>query len=634
MSGKTKKQPANGWWQNFTQKLGAAFEGLCTYIPNPLKNLIGLKQVPKDRKALSEFRTKYYDKIWEEHQKSTPDFVALTKNISNDFRSLITKMIAEEVTHLGKAPCEFSLLALGSLARKECGPVTDLEIGFCIQEKTIESYEYFYKLSQRIADRLFLLGEHPDLGEKGLRLDEADNAPPYLKFFARNATPEQTQQLLQEAIENREFDKIPFAGSRAFIGTPEDFANYAREGFKQDKKALRQEKDKLIAQHITGKGLSREEENARMFWINQIVRPFSARENRIVQSFGTQLGRNITHVYGNRKLYNAFLAKRERVLSEKKIGEPLTQRQIIARSKLMKEDIGQHIRKGTSIFLEGTLGKTLDIKRELYRFVEQFVTNLGFYYKTHNQNTFDVVNELVARNILDSDFGDQLKDYIQFSLGLRLKKQAILKRQGFATYLSEEKFLKDKEDLEEKIEGLQKSIKYLTSAEASNDAIDVQRRQLFKLEHDLEHMIDMRPGNILSPEDIQKLETKYAPLAKMIFDKAQAWVKDPNALKPKEQVVVKPLEKISTASRPQDTLKNTVSLNMIEKHSVQEMGFKLFTPQLNKARRAAQVVAGLTNCSARKARHNKPKQADTKHISHQRSYLPRKRFNQYFILSL
>lgn len=535
MFDKNQKQPSKGWLQSFIQKLGAAFEGLGNYVPNPLKNLIGLKQAPKDRKALSEFRTKYYDKIWLEHQKSNPDFVALTKNISDDFRSLITKMVAEEVARLGKAPCEFSLLALGSLARKECGPITDLEIGFCIQEKTIESYEYFYKLSQRIADRLFLLGEHPDLGEKGLRLDEADNAPPYLKFFARNATPEQTQKLLQEAIENREFDKIPFAGSRAFIGTPEDFASYAKVGFKQDRRTLRQEKDKLIAQHITGKGLSRKEENARLFWINQITRPFSARENRIAQSFGTQLGRNTTHVYGNKKLYDAFLAKRERVLSEKGVGEPLTQRQTIARSKLMKEDIGQHIQKGTSIFLEGKLGKTLDIKRELYRFVEQFVTNLGFYYKTHNQNTFDVVNELVARNILDADFGAQLKDYIQFSLGLRLKKQAILKRQGFATYISEEKFVKDKEDLEEKIEGLQKSIDYLVSAKGDMGAIEAKRRQVFKLQHDLEHMIDMRPGNILSPEDIQMLETKYAPLAKEIFDKAQAWVKDPNALRAKSK---------------------------------------------------------------------------------------------------
>jgi hypothetical protein len=48
-------------------------------------------------------------------------------------------------------------------------------------------------------------------------------------------------------------------------------------------------------------------------------------------------------------------------------------------------------------------------------------------------------------------------------------------------------------------------------------------RELFKLEHKLEHMMEMAPGKILSQKDIELLNTKYLPIAKEIFQVAKAW---------------------------------------------------------------------------------------------------------------
>lgn len=554
MAGQTfVEKPSNSWFGAFKEKIGFAMQGLGSYLVSPFKYLAGLNKVPTDREKLREFRNDYYQRFAKEQQKPNPDYNGLTKQKSDEFKGFVNEIIAEEIKRLGPPPCKFSVIGLGSLARKECGPITDLEVGFCLEKKTIQSYQYFYQLSQRLADRLFLIGEHPDLGEKGLRLDEADNAPPYLKFFARNATPEQQQQLLQEAIQNREFDKIPFAGSRAFIGTADEFASYANPNFSQNRRALSQQKRKLVDQYIKGKKLSEKERNERYFWINQLTRPFSSREMRVAKGFGTQLGRNVAHVYGDENLYQDFRQKRERHLRRTDNNTGYNQRQSIARNKLMREDIGRHIEKGTSLFLDGKLGKTLDIKRDFYRFAEQFVTNLGFYHRTHNQNTIDVVDELVARSIIAPQFGDILKDYLQFAMGLRLKQQSVLQRQGFATYIDEEKFVKDKEDLEEKRQGLEQSIEYLKRDHGEASVIDAKSRQLFKLRQEYDHLLDMAPGKILSPEELHLLETKYAPMAKLIFDKARAWVRNPKALqepvtmpRPPQATPVTPLQPTAT----------------------------------------------------------------------------------------
>ncbi len=71
-----------------------------------------------------------------------------------------------------------------------------------------------------LADRFFLLGEHPDVGGKGLRIDEADNAPDHLRWYARYASPEQIVTL-----EQGELGRGPQAGSRIFVATPQEFAD-------------------------------------------------------------------------------------------------------------------------------------------------------------------------------------------------------------------------------------------------------------------------------------------------------------------------------------------------------------------------------------------------------------------------
>ncbi|MCS5711337.1 DUF294 nucleotidyltransferase-like domain-containing protein [Candidatus Berkiella aquae] len=534
----------NNWVQPIKDALYNAYTGIVNFVSNPFDNLSGhFKSAENpDKVKLDQLRNQHFLQINAESQKASPDYMQVAKNISTDTKKYVNAIIADEIKKLGKPPCKFTVITLGSLARKESGPITDLEIGIVMEEKTVENYSYFYQLSQNISDRLFLLGEHPDIGGKGLRMDEADNAPPHLRFFARNATREQAQELLNQAIANREFDKIPYEGSRPFLATPEEFASYSQAKFTQNRKqlnntkrkqyqielnkALKDPKNAQLAKTAEGK---KKIANEVQFWVDQMYRPFSPRELRTANDAGKKLGRNMDYLYGNRALYNKFIHLREKNFSRKEQNGK-TLRQNMAKS-YMSEDIISHIQKGKSIFVTGELGKTLDIKRELYRFVEQFATNLGFYHNLKTQNSLEIVQQLKAKGILSPSLADKMSDFIQFASGLRLKEQSVIKRQGFAAYFDQAEFDEDKEDLEKEIQLAKDSLAYMqTLAKKDPNAIAAKKRDLVKLEDKYHHMLDMAPGKIFSSADIELLKNKYLPIGQEIFKAAQEWTQNKDKL--------------------------------------------------------------------------------------------------------
>jgi len=525
-----------GWLQSIRNALYNAYTGIVNFVKNPFENLTSYFKGNSnpDKNELDNIRNQHFKAISDENSKPKPNYVQLAKDITQDTKKYINNLIEQEIKKLGNPPCDFSVITLGSMARKESGPVTDLEIGFLIKEKSVKNYQYFYQLSQNLSDRLFLLGEHPDIGGKGLRMDEADNAPPHLRFFARNATKEQAQQLLNEAVMNREWDKIPYEGSRPFLATAEEFASYSQANFTQDKQQLAKtrreqydiELNKALKDPINAKKAKTAEgrkqiENEVHFWVNQLYRPFSARELRTANDAGKKLGRNMDLLYGDKTLYKRFINKRESYFKQKQAnGKSI--RQNLAKDK-MADDIREAIAKGKSPFVTGKLGKTLDIKRELYRFVEQFVTNLGFYHHCRNQNTFDLVKELKDKRVLSPQLAETLSDFIQFTSGLRLKEQSVLKRQGYAAYFDQDQFDEDKNDLEKEINQLKASVDYAEKAKQAPEIIAAKKRDLVKLENDYHHLLEMAPGKILNPADIQSLEQKYLPMGQEIFKAAIDW---------------------------------------------------------------------------------------------------------------
>ncbi len=513
-------------------KMRQAYDGMLSSVKYPFQALSRLLSgAQDDRDSLAKLRETHYQSIEQGHENPHTNYFDLSKLCTEDTKDWVNAIIKEEMEALGNPPVDFVVIASGSLARKEAGPVTDLEFAILLKEESLLGRKYLTELTQNISDRLYLLGEHPDVGAKGMRLDEADNAPPHAKFINRNETHEARKARLKDAIENRDWDGIPFEGSRPFLATVSQFANFSRDVFPYENLSYRKREQlkarllKKAEMDLKKQGIQpgtkafEDEMQALEYYAEEATRPYSTREKGIAKSAGKELGRNLDYLCGNKALFRQFMRQRERVLSFKTDG--ITNRQRIA-LKAMETDIQKYHQKQDSLMLEGKLGDKIDLKRQLYRFCEQFVTNVGFFEGCKSQNTQDIVLELKRKGKLDERLADELLELQNFAMRLRLKQQTRLKRQGHATYLDKDAFEKDKADLEQKIEGLKSQLEFAEQMNNDHEVASIHR-ELFKLEHKLEHLLDMEPGSILNEQETLLLKERYAPMLARVFEGAKQW---------------------------------------------------------------------------------------------------------------
>lgn len=536
------REQAGYAWDNLKNLVSDAYQGVVNHLQSPFRGLMSLwRRGAQDKSKLEQIRSEQFEQIHDALKQSEADYQKITKQISAQTKQYVNQIFDEEIKALGEPPTKFCVTTLGSLAREEAGPITDLEIAILMEQDSVEARRYFNELSQRVSDRLYLLGEHPDIGGKGLRMDEADNAPPHRKFFARNASQGQLRGLINDAVKERDFDKLPFEGSRPFLVTADQFADFTDKQYpnqyltRQQRQTKQQTlfdsafKTEMIKRRIKpGSKQAKALKEEIGYYVEQMTRPYNTREQRIAEQAGLHLGRNNAFLYGDESVHQRFASKKEQHL-QKKEANGLSRRQQIA-VEGMQADIAKIYTEQKELFLEGKLGKKIDLKRELYRFVEQFVTNIGFYEQAASQNTVDIVTELTQKGKIPAALGSELQDFINFSTKMRLKQQSVLGRQGFATYIDEQAFADDKADLEKEIKGLEQAIAY-QQENGLKDDVAKQNRKLTKLKSKLEHLEDMAPGKILSAEDEAALRDKYVPILKKTFEHAQKWTKE--ASKPK-----------------------------------------------------------------------------------------------------
>ncbi len=175
-------------------------------------------------------------------KKNSPDqklvnYYKIVKLISDDTVQWINELckkiqqFMKELPEYGEPPERFSVFSMGSLVRHESGFFTDFEVGIILEKNSLSAQKYFQEFSQRLADALYLLGEHPDLGGKGAHLDIADNAPPHKRFAFRRLAEEQISDKMRKAIGQRQKGDFPVGGSRVFLLEYRSFAELFKYGF-------------------------------------------------------------------------------------------------------------------------------------------------------------------------------------------------------------------------------------------------------------------------------------------------------------------------------------------------------------------------------------------------------------------
>lgn len=504
---------------------------------DPIKALFA--QATQDRKDLDDLRQRNIEKYLKMRDtEEEPNYMSLATNITEETIAYLNKRVTETIKDLGTPPTKFCIFTMGSMARQETGFYTDLEIGILVKEKNIYVVKYFQKFAQKLADRFFLLGEHPDVGGKGFRMDEADNSPAHLHFFARYACEAQAKSLLKSAIEKREFDKIPYEGSRIFIATPKEFAQHADPHFLEqpEEQISKEERDAIFKEELKKAELDpankekSEEDLAKEVksLVNELFKPLAPREKQISAST-VALVRNIRFLYGDKTLFDEYLKEREVYLSGLPgNSNPLytTRRQEIGFSE-MKANILKYLNKPDSSIVTGKLAKAVDIKRELYRFPEQILTDLGFMYDLPVQNTVKIAELLAEKGVISEESSKTLVRLMNYLIGLRLKKQEICRKQTYAMVTTLEEYEEQKKDLETQLAELMSSRAFLAqtfSSAADIAKVDAEISEIQSKLIDMQKQKPLEESSILSPDEIEKLNTIYLPIMKRLYEAAKEFV--------------------------------------------------------------------------------------------------------------
>jgi tetratricopeptide (TPR) repeat protein len=114
------------------------------------------------RKQLQTLRNSVQTQL-ERHYSLQNDLLEFSRNVLSDFSSAIGNFLQEILKSghliLGKPPCEYTLIGLGSLGRREMSPYSDLEFALLVKKNSPENLEYFRKLVKWLEIQVIHLGE-------------------------------------------------------------------------------------------------------------------------------------------------------------------------------------------------------------------------------------------------------------------------------------------------------------------------------------------------------------------------------------------------------------------------------------------------------------------------------------------
>ncbi|MCE5316532.1 MAG: tetratricopeptide repeat protein [Parachlamydia sp.] len=133
------------------------------------------------RRHLFVSREAMRKKMAENHPSKT-----ILKEFSQETNVLLEGIFQEGASFLGKPPCEFAVLGLGSGGRQEMSPYSDLEFAILVKDNSPKNLAYFRKLVAWVEIQVIHLGEteFPLLDHKrvsptpaGYQFDKGGNTP-------------------------------------------------------------------------------------------------------------------------------------------------------------------------------------------------------------------------------------------------------------------------------------------------------------------------------------------------------------------------------------------------------------------------------------------------------------------------
>lgn len=183
------------------------------------------------RDELSRLRAEVEDKIG----KNVPAKDIL-REFSDGVGSIVEKLFTDATKIFGPPPCKFAFLALGSLARKEMNPYSDLEFAILLENPTEENIKYFTKVVEWLELQVINLGETSILCldnrntspiKSGFSFDSGGNTPRGKKELIGSVESLAAFQNEGKYQEDVVLSNI-LLGARRLFGSTELYSDYAK----------------------------------------------------------------------------------------------------------------------------------------------------------------------------------------------------------------------------------------------------------------------------------------------------------------------------------------------------------------------------------------------------------------------
>ena len=335
-----------------------------------------------NRKRLATIREKLNEQFMKIDSSSIEEIKKIYQETAAHIKEFTTDLLNQSIAILGPAPCAFSMIGLGSLAREEMTPYSDWEFAFLVEEETEAVKQYFRDLTYLIHFRVISLRETTPwhVSIESLR-NFHDHLTP--RAFAFDGEGVQNKEEgkgkgCKNPLGNMHVDK-----TFELIHTPSEMARF--QG-KYDSDTWWFEKENYLPMELL----------------------------------------HFCHIAGDPGLTSAYKKTVNRWLDEIEVEEGVTMRTYLAKKLLFDDDMKKFEPDIGNI---NEAGKLFHIKNDLYRFPHLSIDRLSLLFRIEDQNTFNRINSLEERGVLTSQGAENLKRVIAEAIYYRLQVYFQYKRQ-------------------------------------------------------------------------------------------------------------------------------------------------------------------------------------------------------------
>ena len=290
----------------------------------------------------------------------------LLKGIANDYKSIMISVAKYTVEVMGEPPCEYSLAAMGSLARKEITLYSDFE-NMLILESCHGDYQHFLR---------------------------------YFRWFS---------VVFQIILTNLGETIVP----NVYISSLNNwfYDSFTKRGICFDG----------MMPHACKFPLGRQFSTQDKPWPTELIRPVNEMLKYLNSEESLKNGYHLStiltktcHIYGNDKVFEEFENGVQDLIEQE-------EQEAIKKSvtKQITEDLGNFATRQSLVNIKPA--KQFNVKRVVYRSITILISELGRLYKIPAGSCFDILRELAEKKHISEHAKNSLMFAVAFACEIRLK---------------------------------------------------------------------------------------------------------------------------------------------------------------------------------------------------------------------